>query len=69
MKLSAYLKEKNLTYAAFGRKCAPEIPRVTIRQYALELRFPASRETFAVIEKASDGEVTANDFIRAEAAA
>lgn len=63
MKLKAYLERENLGFAAFGRLCVPPIPRVTIRQYALELRFPSSAKVFKAIQLASGGCVTANDFV------
>jgi hypothetical protein len=67
MRLADYLEQENLTYAEFGRRCVPEIPRVSIRQYALYPAFggrlPRKAEIFETIRAASGGAVTANDFV------
>lgn len=60
MTLAKYLELKKLSYAAFGREC--DLPRVTVRQYALGQRTRISEENLRRIVKATKGKVTANDF-------
>jgi hypothetical protein len=66
MQLAAYLKQKKLTYAAFGRLI--DLPRVTIRQYALRQRVEISAVNLKKIVAATGGRVTANDFYGVETA-
>lgn len=60
MTLAKYLELKKLSYAAFGRLC--DLPRVTVRQYALGQRTRISEENLRRIVKVTNGKVTANDF-------
>ena len=66
MRLSDYLDREKLSYAAFGR--IVELPRVTVRQYALGLRTQIAPDAVRKIAEATKGEVTANDFYGVEAA-
>lgn len=62
MKLSEYLDSHNLSYAAFGKKIGTS--DVNVWRWANGERFPV-RKFLHKITKATNGKVTANDFVEA----
>lgn len=63
MQLSEYLSQNNETARAFGSKIGVKGP-ATIYRYMQGIRFPSAR-ILKKIEEATNGEVTANDFLSA----
>ena len=61
MKLDAYLRERGLTSAQFA-KDAGLVGKQTVHHYRHGLRFPTA-ENLRRIYVATNGEVTANDFM------
>jgi hypothetical protein len=60
MQLGAYLTERNLTAAAFGRRVARN--RSTVARWVTGARFPDPRSLRSIIQ-ATAGAVTAEDFL------
>lgn len=69
MKLSAYLEKHNLSDDKFAELIGKSRPTVSrLRRQEKTGQLP-SRETIEAIARATNGEVTANDFWLADAAA
>lgn len=62
MRLQPYLSAKKLGYREFGQKRRPNpVPKSTIRQWALGLRYPKSPDDMLWLEEVTDGHVTAKE--------
>jgi hypothetical protein len=60
MTLADYLADRDMTYAAFGRKIGTKHAR-TVERYAKGIQKPNAAMMAAVV-RVTDGEVTPNDF-------
>lgn len=63
MKLLAWLKREDVSFAEMGRRIGNS--GEAVRRYAMDLRIP-DRETMPKIVRETDGAVTANDFFDIE---
>jgi len=66
MKLSAYLKSKRLDDETFAQKSGGAFSAEAVRTWRFGVRMPRPR-MLLLITKLTDGKVTANDFVPAEA--
>ncbi len=65
MQLQAYLTRESISYTDFAKKIGSDHAR-TVERYAKGQRFP-SPAMLAKIREHTSGEVTADDFVPAEA--